>query len=272
MYTDRLANVSKKIFFALFPSSLLRYLHKFTTSGVTRYWSRRVLEKTRGLAVTGVFKGMQIGFRSAWSGQADFISRTFGTYEEHLIPEIDPLSSRYDTWEWFLDIGAADGYFMCAVLTKGWAKSSICYEANPKISESLRQNLAENNVESNVRGVFDLESSKGLLSELGKSSGLVLVDIEGGEFDPAVAELIEGLPRFKFVIELHLPLDSEEVAKLRVVGEKNHKVRLIQREKRTRIDLSTIGIRDLLPEWEEGCLTLEGRPFPQTWMVLDTRK
>ena len=262
----------KTILIRLLPLSLIRFIHKLSLARLSQYWSHRLGTAFDRTVTRGFFEGMSLPERSEWSGPTDFVPKLFGTYEEHLFTWLRPPEESGNKWPYFVNIGAAEGYWLIGAMLCKWADECIAYERSAASRAIMARASEQNGVSIDVRGNFDKSEVTKLFHELSKESGLFLIDIEGDEFDGNVQQLVNALTNFTFVIELHAALDSPQVTRLIQSCSETHNVKPVRRDMRTDIHLDATILKEAVPEWEELALLSEGRPFPQNWVVLSPKR
>jgi hypothetical protein len=218
----------------------------------------------------GPFRGLKLHKSSFWSG-ADRGSMLLGMYEQEVLLALETLSNSFDT---FVDVGAADGYYAVGAITSGQFLQSICFESDPRGQQAIRSLGQLNGVESHVQ-IFGHAASDFLQqlasSKFNENAGaVVLLDIEGGEYSLLTDDLLGYLRNSALIIELH----SSDVS----LGSPNDE--LLKRG-RQYFDyyFAISGARDpnLFPElakWTDDdrwLLCSESRMFPMKWLILTPR-
>ena len=163
--------------------------------------SREVFEMMGGVVGYGPLKGLKLS-DDAWWGAPDKASMLLGLYEKELLTALSskPLTERSN----FIDIGAADGYYGIGLVRSGFYKKSFCFEISEKGRETIKHNARANGVEGQVEvfGKAD-ETLVGQLSQECINDSVVLVDIEGGEFDVLNEAFLEAFQHAYILIEIH---------------------------------------------------------------------
>ncbi len=152
-----------------------------------------------GKVIQGIFKGLKLN-RDTWWGKSDLGSQCLGLYEKEIL---DFISSQV-SYEVFLDIGAADGYYALGMLHSKLAKHSICFEMSNKGQQSIKDNWVLNN----KPGKLDIfgEANENSICEIAATlpeNTLILIDIEGFEFSLLTPKVISILNKFTIIIEIH---------------------------------------------------------------------
>lgn len=103
-----------------------------------------------------------------------------------------------------IDIGAADGHHANGSLVSGLVNRCIAFEANQKPRQIMMANARLNGVCDRIviEGVAAEQTIAKVLSGSNNDRALVLIDIEGGEFDPLTENLIQSM-RCPLIVELH---------------------------------------------------------------------
>lgn len=230
------------------------------------YISQKLLTASKGVVHSGTFKGMKLNPEKFWQ-QDDLSSQIIGTYEGHVQ---NFLRNRGSTSTVFIDVGAADGYFAIGMLTAGLARKSICFEISSEAHDVIRDNAAMNGVGDSVE-IYGKADPQILIDIIKNSSGdkLILVDIEGAEYELMTPELIDQMAECSctVVIELH-----EFYSDLRVQSS-NMLKRLESRYCIELLESSEVNPNDLaiLDDYIESDKYLaidEARPSPMRWVAL----
>lgn len=163
--------------------------------------SVEVFRMMRGEVQYGPFRGLRLS-EETWWGRADLGAMVLGLYEKEILNEI--LSIRRDQYDTFIDIGAADGYYACGLLSCGKVRRAICFEE----SAAGRKVIAENWTRNGSPGTLEIYGtatcdSIHLLSDVTPSRCLILIDIEGSEFELISPSFLESIRGATVIIEIH---------------------------------------------------------------------
>jgi hypothetical protein len=215
----------------------------------------------------GPFRGLILSDTSWW-GAADRGSMLLGIYEQEVLAALKDLSAGRST---FIDLGAADGYYAVGAVTSGLFAKSIAFEVSELGQAAVAQNAFRNSVGNRVRVLGEAKPDF-LYSlrkdfELDLSSTVLLVDIEGAEFDLLSVELLRQLRRTALIVEVHdFQLgDSGQVEQLLDRAEEFFEISWITTGQR---DLSEFSEIDDWPEDDRWILCSESRPKRMRWLVL----
>lgn len=164
--------------------------------------SSEAFDAFNGTVQRGPFEGTRF-VRSIWRGMPDWPSMLLGFYElEVLNLIVDILSQEAD---FFVDIGAAEGYYPTGVLSSGLASRAYAFELDFR----GRSTIAGNSVLNGVDGALEIfeEATEQSISRILESEkekvGLFLCDIAGAEFDLFTPELWSRLQGHHIILEIH---------------------------------------------------------------------
>ena len=216
--------------------------------------------------VYGPFKGLKFVDESHWD-PSNLGAMILGLYEQEVLSELSNIPNRYKT---FVDLGAADGYYGVGVLINGMFEKSYCYELTEVGRNVISKNALANNVSEKVliRG----EANQNLATEIPEydlNNSVLLVDIEGAEFDLFDRDFYKSFSNSIIFIELHDFFFDDGEEKLNT---------LISNSKSTHIPkFIKMGGRDLsvypeLKKWNDldrWIICSEGRPQLMTWVRFD---
>ena len=164
--------------------------------------SLEVYEMVQGRVAYGPFEGMRLN-RERWWGALDLGSQCLGLYEKEVLEQLTLIQDERK-YDFFIDIGAADGYYTTGVLCSGLFNKAIAFEALPKGQDAILASWLENNSpgELEILGEATEHALVNLPNEA-LDSALVLVDVEGAEFDILSPIVLEKLLHSTIVIEIH---------------------------------------------------------------------
>jgi precorrin-6B methylase 2 len=190
-----------------------------------------------------------------------------GIYEQEVL---DSLTRKPATYRVFIDVGAADGYYAIGVLVCGLFDRTYCFEA----SESGRQIIKENAAQAGVanRLIVNSDAQHDFLDQIPSNelaNAVILMDIEGGEFDLLTDENLDRLRRSILIVELHewrLKDGSHKLQRLLDACETTHSV---SRMTTTSRDLSIFPELREMSDTDRWLVCSEGREQLMTWLRLD---
>lgn len=163
--------------------------------------SSEVYDLFGGVVHYGPFKGLSLA-KNNWWGGADFASMLLGLYEKEILDFF--FSGECDRFDNLVDVGAADGYYAIGMLISGRVNNAICFELSKEGQRTIAANAGQNGVLDRIT-IFGAASDTfhTRLSHLDLSRTLVLVDIEGAEFDILDETSLHALRQATIVIEIH---------------------------------------------------------------------
>lgn len=213
----------------------------------------------------GELKGFKIS-RSSWWSTSDKGAKLFGLYEKEVLSEIHELSKSRDI---FIDIGAADGFFGVSMVSQNLYSKSYCFEISEQgqhvISETARLNNSTKKI--SINGIANKDNLKNIPNEE-LSRSVVLIDIEGDEFDFMSDEIINILSSSVIIIEIHEWFFDDGLERLNALKNRLINVFHIETITTSSRDLSAFPELKLLHDNERWLLCSEGRGRLMEWLVL----
>ena len=262
-------NYGTRYLFSLIASFILR---KFKLYDAVQLHKEKILHDAKTIfgnqVKYGIFKGMEMSSNVFW-GRHDILSKQLGQYEPHILSKLRELSKTYDH---FIDIGAADGYYAVGLLHSKLYKSVTCFEISDKGRSVISENAALNNQSENIK-IYGEANKDSLEKEIDAvKSCVILCDIEGAEFDLFSKEVLKVLRNCEIIIELH----DEFIG-----GNKDRRKRLIN-DAQEFFEINVIERSNPIPNdfeelkgWNDDLRQLafsEGRPCRMDWILLTPRK
>lgn len=169
-----------------------------------------------------------------------------------------------------MNVGAGDGYYAVGCLRAGFAATSVAFEATAE----GRQHLAE---VAQLNGVADRLEIRGtctadeLLSLDAGPSTLLLMDIEGGEFEVLTADVLEHLRHAHVIIELHEWRADSATGLARILADAERLGFAVDWLRTGARDPGSLAeLRDASDD-DRWSVCSEGRPEPMRWLCLTPR-
>ena len=216
----------------------------------------------------GPFKGLQLVRKSSW-GLTDRASMLFGLYEQEVLISLLNVPKTHKT---FVDLGAADGYYGIGVLVNKHFDRSYCFEISKQgqavIAKNADLNAVGNQLE--IYGKAEQDFFKHLPADQ-LSKMVLLVDIEGGEFDLFNVKLFQALKGSIIFIELHEWMVNDgdnKLAKLKSEASTNFNITEITTTSR---DLSIFPELRNFNDTDRWLICSERRKKLMTWLRLDPK-
>ena len=216
----------------------------------------------------GTFKGMKLSKNTYWS-KNDIITHILGVYEKHVLKKIIEFSKKGNYP--FIDIGAADGYFAIGMAFSETFKKIYAFEIDEEGRRSLNRNIENNLCKDKV--VVDIEANFETLKEIvdKNKSAVILIDIEGSEFDLLDDNLLQLLSNCYIVCELHPTLSTNGFEKQNMLinnAKAFFDVSIIQRESYSPNKFSEL---NEFTDEERLIAFGEGRENNMNWLILEPK-
>jgi hypothetical protein len=230
--------------------------------------AREVFRRYDGVIQRGPFEGVRFDGHANISEAAHGL-KIFGLYEEPVTQRLLGFAGA-DT---FIDVGAGDGYYPVALLTKGAFKRAIAFEATEAGRSAIGRNARLNSVEDRLR-IFG-RADADLLDLVGSESidwmkTAILFDIEGGEFSVIDKRLLAATPGARYIVELHDPVLADLSLRAGLVERfrSNWNVEIVTDRARDWHGIEEVkGWHDL----DRAVLFSEGRKIIGEWLVATPR-
>lgn len=172
--------------------------------------SKELFDQLDGEVKYGIFKGMKM-YPETWWGSLDLGLMCLGEYEKEIIEELHEGLGKIANPRTFIDIGAADGYYAVGVLHSRLAEKCICFELNQNGQKNIIKNHKLNNSPGKLEVYGDVfENFKQVISINEIKNSLILIDIEGAEFNFLNKEMLSQLKEATLLIEVHNWVDDFE--------------------------------------------------------------
>ncbi len=214
----------------------------------------------------GPFKGMKLP-QNDWWGGADKGAMLLGIYEKEIQHSIVQVDRGRNV---FIDLGAADGFYSIGMLMTGRFEISHAFEMSKKGREIILENAKLNGVSDKViiHGIADSNFDQFLsIDELERA--VILIDIEGGEFDILNPSTLQRLSRSIIFIELHDWFFSDGESKLSKLLKDIQPFFKVTRLTTKERDMSIFPELSLLDDSERWLLASEGRNRLMSWLRLE---
>lgn len=223
----------------------------------------RILRKHGPATQDGPFKGL-ICIRDANEGC--LVPKLLGCYEEELTPTIESFLRR--GFDRFIDVGCASGYWLTGVALRMPSAECFGFEGDREARARCAELLALNGVASRVT-LFGL-CAPGDLENLIKGRTLVLMDVDGPEYELLDPSVSSSLRRADIIVECHDYLDPRITPTLIARFEDSHSIEKISSRSREPSAERYPGLQALPRQhWAEALK--ERRPAVQDWLILRTR-
>lgn len=214
----------------------------------------------------GLFKGLRLPDKTRWGKGGDVGSMLLGLYEQELLEAFRVLPRSHNV---LIDLGAANGYYGLGVLVNGRFEFSYCFERSEPAREIIATTAELNGLTGRVQILGN--AAQGFWHSVRQplSQCVLLVDIEGGEFDLLDDELLAAFSGAILFVELHdwfYPDGDEKLKRLRERASRHFRISELTTAAR---DLSQFPELSRLSDDDRWILCSEGRGQRMTWWRLD---
>lgn len=209
------------------------------------------------------------GFRftnQAWWNKKDRGGMLLGLYEQEVLSCLTNAPSSHRT---FIDLGAADGYYGVGVLVNRLFDESYCFELSDHGRDVILENARVNQVDDlvHIYGKADRDFYRHIPSAK-RSNSVLLIDIEGGEFELLTDEVMNEFKQSVMIIELHPHLVSEGEEQVSALHERASRYFDASIIKTGTRDLSGFPILEQFSDDNRWLVCSEGRTVLMSWLVL----
>lgn len=228
--------------------------------------SRLIGQMTNNTVQYGPFKGLKLS-ESDWWGSADKGAMLLGLYEQEIQQSIVRVGPERDV---FIDLGAADGFYSIGMLKTGQYKVSHAFEMSEKGRDTISQNAQLNELAECVfiHGKADADFDK-LLTPEELARAVVLIDVEGAEFEILTSTTLQRLKKSIIFVELHDWFFTDGDKKMSKLLADAKPYFNISKLTTTARDLSIYPELSLLDDSERWLVASEGRNRLMYWLRFD---
>jgi hypothetical protein len=189
--------------------------------------------QSNGRIISGPFAELRY-VRSA--GRNVFPQKLLGTYERELVTVVEAICQI--PYEGIIDIGAAEGYYVCGLASRIRGARVTAFEADHALHETLREIATLNHLEDRIdlRGMCTVETLRSVCA-VDLHRLLIICDAEGAEellLDPIA---IPQLRTADILVEVHDDIRPDVSQQLQDRFKGTHRITTIAPEKRGLNDL-----------------------------------
>ena len=219
----------------------------------------------------GPYSGTKILSTYGWSN-IDFCPKYLGSYEYQVQKKIIDLNKK-KKFDYFIDLGAAEGYHIISLLKKKIFKQGLAFEISKKSREILKKNAQINKLNNRIRIYKDanLSSLKNTLRNFNHRRLLFLVDIEGQEYNLFDKDFCKIFSKGTFIIEEH-PFNISNKKKIKNFNQNIKKYYNVEILKDTPKNPFNFSILEKYSDDEKYLMMSEGRPESMQWVILQPKK
>ena len=262
-----------------FDGVYLYFVNKnFTKTGLSNFIDKKknILGKeiskiSNNKILYGPYSGTKILTTYGWSN-IDFCPKYLGSYEYQVQKKIIDLNKK-KKFDYFIDLGAAEGYHIISLLKKKIFKQGLAFEISKKSREILKKNAQINKLKNRIRIYKDanLSSLKNTLRNFNHRRLLFLVDIEGQEYDLFDKYFCKIFSKGTFIIEEH-PFNISNKRKIKNFNQNIKKYYNVEILKDTPKNPFNFSILEKYSDDEKYLMMSEGRPESMKWLILHPKK
>ena len=217
----------------------------------------------------GPFRGFKFNNSFCWFGVSDRASMLLGLYEQEVLLSFKQIPKKY---KYFINIGGADGYYGVGVIVGKLFKKSYCYEISEQGQKTIEANAKINDVTDKIeirgKAVSNFHED---FSQNEADKSVLLVDIEGGEFELFNSEVLKKFKNSVILIELHewlFPDGKDRLDRLKNEVEQHFKITTLTTMGR---DLSVFKELREMNDTDRWLICSEGRHKLMSWWRLDPK-
>lgn len=228
--------------------------------------SRQLDERFGSQVKYGPFRGLKLS-KATWWGTTDRAGMLLGLYEQEVLSALASVPVRYRRS--FIELGAADGYYAVGVLVNDLFERSYCFEISERGQKAIAANAALNGVSSRVQihGVAEADFHTAL-PESATGNSVLLIDIEGAEFDVLTAKTFERFANSVIIVELHDHFFADATQRLERLRSICASAFRIDELTTTNRDLSVFPELKQFSDTDRWLICSEGRRAMPHWYVL----
>ena len=262
-----------------FDGVYLYFVNKnFTNTGLSNFIDKKknilgneISKISANKILNGPYSGTKILNSYGWSN-IDFCPKYLGSYEYQVQKKIIDLNKK-KKFDYFIDLGAAEGYHIVSLLKKKFFNQGLAFEISKKSREILKKNAQINKVNSRIKiyGDANLSSLKNALKDFDHRKLLFLVDIEGQEYDLFNKEFCKIFSKGTFIIEEH-PFNISNKRKIKNFNQNIKKYYNVEILKDTPKNPFNFSILEKYSDDEKYLMMSEGRPESMQWVILQPKK
>lgn len=231
--------------------------------------NKRLKDRLGNEVLYGPLAGFTLISETQW-GAADHPLKVLGLYEQPVqavLSALAPLNRLFC-------LGAADGFFGVGSVAAGLAQRSLNWEMVEESRRIMADTATANGVADRIRtfGIADSDFISQSGEEAPGADDVVLIDIEGAEYDILTDETLNALSATHVIIELHPFLVENGAAREQVLLEKAAGVFDVEMIEDTVRDLSGIAELRELSDDARWLACSEARERQMRWAHFRPRK
>ena len=166
----------------------------------------------------GIFKGFRLSKDVFW-GEKDLGSKVLGLYELEIQQLLSSIQKKKKK-SMLVDVGGADGFYAVGSLVNNTFDQCICFELTKQGRASIKRTAYDNSVTDRLK-IFGEANVNSFLSVLSSDVDLldcvILIDIEGGEYDLLTDKVLNELKQTEVIIEIHVFNEQQELERIKLM-------------------------------------------------------
>ncbi len=218
----------------------------------------------KGKVASGLYKDMRISLKENWGN--DIGSKILGIYEEQIQKVIYRIAKERKI-NTLINFGAAEGYHLIGPIKKKIISFGYGIEIDKETKKTLKKNIILNNLSKKIKIINfeDFKSLKMKVRDKDSSKILILIDIEGNEYNLLNENNMKYFKNNFLIIELHHFMFSSSIKHKKFIRllKKFYKIEEIKNGKRNPY-LKEI---EHLSDDERWMIVSEGRPSEMIWLI-----
>tara|TARA_B100000900_G_scaffold36755_1_gene27534 strand:- start:366 stop:1136 length:771 start_codon:yes stop_codon:yes gene_type:complete len=218
----------------------------------------------KGRVASGLYKGMRISTKENWGN--DIGSKILGIYEEQIQQCIHKIAKEKKI-NTIINFGAAEGYHLIGPVKKKIIPFGFGIEIDKETRKTLKKNIISNSLTKRIKIITfdDFKSLKIKSKNKNSSKILVLIDIEGNEYNLLNKTNIKYFKNDFLIIELHQFISNSSTKHNKFIQllKKYYKIEVIKNSSRNPY-LKEI---EHLSDEERWMIVSEGRPCEMSWLI-----
>ena len=218
----------------------------------------------KGRVASGLYKGMRISTKENWG--TDIGSKILGIYEEQIQQCIHKIAKEKKI-NTIINFGAAEGYHLIGPVKKRIIPFGFGIEIDEETRKTLKKNIISNSLTKRIKIITfdDFKSLKIKSKNKNFSKILVLIDIEGNEYNLLNKTNIKYFKNDFLIIELHQFISNSSTKHNKFIQllKKYYKIEEIKNGSRNPY-LKEI---EHLSDEERWMIVSEGRPCEMSWLI-----
>lgn len=260
----KLKNMINKII-KIFLHKIINRFQNLILIYIKNWLNNYISNLTKDMIQGGIFKGQKLTNHFWWSN-SDKANMLLGLYEQEVQNVIIKNHKNYTN---FVDIGAADGYYLFGLVELNYFKNYIAFEASD-IGKSVIEKEITKKQYNNVKCYGKADAN--FVDHIDISAkNFILCDVEGFEFEIFNKDNLKKLNKCLIIIEIHSKNIKNFALKFDLLLNNASMYFNIEQIYTSSRDLSKLKIINHLNDNQRWLLCSEGRNKLGTWLILSPK-